>query len=161
MKRALELEDDKMIKKWPPQENHLAAHCGVVRSDGHLVARRRCNKWPAHILLTQQFNTLAAIYGDRMCHILDNWMTFPPRFIMSSPKFWTHIYLVISTLCFFLNWGRESIDNEECRFWTVAHGSLWQHKTPKPAGNQQPHKHCFYFIISYLASQQLALCPLF
>ena len=39
MKRALELEDDKMIKKWPPQENHLAAHCGVVRSGGHLVAR--------------------------------------------------------------------------------------------------------------------------
>ena len=39
MKRALELKDDKMIKKWPPQENHLAAHCGVVRSGGHLVAR--------------------------------------------------------------------------------------------------------------------------
>ena len=68
MKQTLELRDDKMIKKWPPQGNHLAAHSLW----GGQVRWSPSNKWPAHILLTQQFNTLAAIYGDRMCHILDN-----------------------------------------------------------------------------------------
>ena len=30
------------------------------------------------------------------------------------------------------------------------------HKTPKHAGNQQPHKHCFYFIIFYTAVSTLS-----